>query len=160
MARLGIAGYKVLRWEREWLSEGQPFRDPLNYPTCSVVTSSTHDTETLADWWDEASRTDRQATMAIPFLKRVGCDPDAHFRPEIRDAIIELLFASAADLLLLPIQDVFGWRDRINTPALISEQNWTWRLSWPVEDLQAEPAARERAGFLRRLADRYHRRLT
>jgi 4-alpha-glucanotransferase len=160
MARLGIAGYKVLRWEREWLSEGQPFRDPLNYPTCSVVTSSTHDTETLADWWDEASQTDRQATMAIPFLERMGCDPAAHFRPEIRDAIIELLFASASDLLLLPIQDAFGWRDRINTPALISEQNWAWRLSWPVEDLQSEPAARERAGFLRRLADRYHRRLT
>jgi 4-alpha-glucanotransferase len=160
MARLGIAGFKVLRWEREWLSEGQPFRDPLNYPTCSVVTSSTHDTETLADWWDEASQTDRQATMAIPFLERMGCDPAAHFRPEIRDAIIELLFASASDLLLLPIQDIFGWRDRINTPALISEQNWTWRLSWPVEDLQSEPAARERAGFVRRLADRYHRRLT
>jgi len=39
-----------------------------------------------------------------------------------------VLFASGSDFLLLPIQDLFGWRDRINIPADLGPQNWTWRL--------------------------------
>ena len=35
--------------------------------------------------------------------------------------------ASGADLLILPIQDVFGWQDRINQPATVADSNWTWR---------------------------------
>ena len=40
---------------------------------------------------------------------------------ESREAMLEALFASASDLLILPIQDVFGWRDRINQPATVSD---------------------------------------
>ena len=59
------------------------------------------------------------------------------------------MLRARSDIALLPIQDVFGWRDRINTPALISHENWCWRLPWPVEDLLKEPPALERAAFLR-----------
>jgi hypothetical protein len=31
------------------------------------------------------------------------------------------------------LQDVFGWTDRINTPAVVGEMNWTWRLPWFVD---------------------------
>ena len=31
LARLSIPGYRVLRWERHWPTEGQPFKDPLEY---------------------------------------------------------------------------------------------------------------------------------
>ena len=56
-------------------------------------------------------------------------------------ALLEVLFASGANLLILPIQDVFGWRDRINQPATVGDQNWTWRLPWPVDRLATEPEA-------------------
>ena len=39
----------------------------------------------------------------------------------------------ARALTLIPLQDVFGWTDRINTPAVVDEVNWTWRLPWPVD---------------------------
>ena len=32
LARLGIPGYKVFRWERAWNDAGQPFRDPSAIP--------------------------------------------------------------------------------------------------------------------------------
>ena len=32
LRRLGIPGYKVLRWEREWDAPGHPFTDPGEYP--------------------------------------------------------------------------------------------------------------------------------
>jgi len=153
----GIPGFKVLRWERDWKTEGHPFTDPARYPPSSVATTSTHDTETLAEWWETASEAEKQAAMAIPLLRSVGRHVSSAFQNDTRDVLLELLYASSSDLLLLPIQDIFGWRHRINVPALISDRNWTWKLPWPVEDLVAEPSARERGAFTHALANRYER---
>ena len=35
----------------------------------------------------------------------------------LRDAMLETVWAAGSSELFLPIQDVFGWRDRINTPG-------------------------------------------
>jgi 4-alpha-glucanotransferase len=75
----------------------------------------------------------------------------------VRDALLEALFASGSDLLTLPIQDVFGWVDRVNVPAIIDATNWTWRLPWPVDALEAQPEAAERQQVLRGWADRHAR---
>jgi 4-alpha-glucanotransferase len=156
LGRLEIPGYKVLRWERLWDVEGQPLKNPADYPPTSVATSGTHDTEPLAQWWDEAPVEERRAIAALASASGT-CDPEAPFNDATRDAILRVLYASGSDIVLLPINDVFGWRDRINTPALISDRNWTWRLPWPVEDLQAEEQGKERAAFTRSLAADTHR---
>ena len=148
LARLAIPGMKVLRWEREWDRAEQPFRDPPSYPSVSVATTGTHDTETLAEWWDNASRGERALCARVPAMRHVGLDPDAHFSGAVRDALLRGLMQAGSDFLVLPIQDVFGWRDRINDPGGSSARNWTWRLPWPVEDLTAEPEPVERAAFL------------
>jgi 4-alpha-glucanotransferase len=157
LKRTGIPGYKVLRWEREWDQPGQPFRDPITYPSMSVATSGTHDTETLAEWWDTAPDEERSGVATLAVLRNAGCDPSASFGETTRDAILRALFLSGSSIALLPIQDIFGWRDRINVPALISDTNWCWRLPWPAEDLLKEPLGRERAAFLRTLAEQYRR---
>lgn len=157
LARLEIPGYKVFRWEREWDVEGQPFKDPASYPSNSVATSGTHDTEPLGEWWDEAPIEERRAAAALACMAPPGCDPEAPFNDTTRDAILQVLYASGSDIVLLPINDVFGWRDRINTPAVIDDRNWTWRLPWPVEDLATGPHGRERATFVRALAAKYER---
>ena len=151
---LEIPGYKVLRWEREWDAAGKPFRDPRKYPACSVATTSTHDTETVAEWWDEAKLDERKALAAVDRDGPPDPEPARPFNPTTRDAILQLLYRAGSDLVLLPIQDVFGWKDRINTPALIDDANWTWRLPWLVDDIAKDPVARERAAFTRRLAER------
>jgi 4-alpha-glucanotransferase len=151
---LEIPGYKVLRWERDWDLPGQPFRDPRTYPASSVATSGTHDTEPLAEWWDEAPLEERQALTAIDHDGPPDPEPGAPFNDTTRDAILQVLYGAGADIVLLPIQDVFGWKDRINTPALIHDDNWTWRLPWLVEDMVKQPAARDRGVFMRRLAER------
>jgi 4-alpha-glucanotransferase len=152
--RLEIPGYKVLRWERGWDEDGQPFKDPRAYPACSVATSGTHDTETMAEWWDEAPIDERQALAAIDHDGPPDPEPDRPFNDTTRDAILQLLYGAASDIVLLPIQDVFGWKERINTPALIHDDNWTWRLPWLVEDMVNEPSARERGVFSRALAEK------
>jgi 4-alpha-glucanotransferase len=150
--RLHVPGYKVLRWERHWKEEGKPFLDPTSFPALSLATTGTHDTETLAGWWDEADLDERQQAMAWPALRETGCDPQARFDDRLRDALLETLFTSGSNVVVVPVQDIFGWIDRINTPAVVDDVNWRWRLPWPVEDLIEEPAPRERAAFLRALS--------
>src|SRR5512133_2372231 len=52
LARMGIPGYRVLRWERTWETGGDRFREPSGWPHLSVATTGTHDTDTVADWFD------------------------------------------------------------------------------------------------------------
>jgi 4-alpha-glucanotransferase len=157
LAERGIPGMKVMRWERNWHADGHPFHDVMGYRDVSVATSGTHDTETMAEWWDSASLHERQGVLSLPVMRDAGLSPAAPFSDRTRDALLDVLFASGSRLLILPIQDVFGWRDRINTPALVSHQNWTWRLPGPVEDLMTDSSAAERAGFLHGLSRKYRR---
>jgi 4-alpha-glucanotransferase len=152
LTRLRVPGYKVLRWERFWKMEGQPFRDPSTFPPLSLATTGTHDTETVAEWWDEAGPDERKCAAEWPALRAAACDPGAPFDDRLRDALLRTLFDAGSNLVVVPVQDMFGWRDRINTPAVVDDVNWRWRLPWPVDQLDAEPVPRERAAFLRKLS--------
>ncbi len=148
LASLQLPGYKVLRWEREWRVEGQPFHDPATYAATSLATTGTHDTDMLADWWDTAPLDERTALLQVPGLRDRGFEPDQPWDAALRDALLELLMASGSDLVIFPLQDVFGWRDRINVPATVGPENWSWAMPIPVDRLMADPVARERAETL------------
>ena len=161
LAELGLPGYRVMRWERFWEEPGQPFINPAEYPPLSVATTGTHDTDTLAAWWQGAAAAERQAVLTVAVTAWRDQPPPSEagdaLPPAVRDALLEALFASGSDLLTLPIQDVFGWTDRINVPALIDEANWTWRLPWPVDLFDAQPEAADRQRTLRRWVERHAR---
>ena len=152
LADLGVPGLKVLRWERDWNDEGRPFSDPAGYPPLSVAMSGTHDTETLAEWWDSAEGEERCRAIELPALVEGAILADETYSSRLRDALLAVLYGAGSDLVLLPLQDIFGWTDRINVPAVVAEHNWTWRLPWPVDSMRNEPEARERTDFLDRLA--------
>jgi 4-alpha-glucanotransferase len=152
LARIGVPGCKVLRWEREWDVPGQPFRDPSAYPALSVALSGTHDTETHAGWWDHAPLEERRLLLHVPALQSTGIEAGEPWSDRIRDALLHVMYRSGSEELFLPIQDVFGWRDRINVPGTVDARNWTWRLPWPVDRLPRIAEAAERADFCRHLA--------
>jgi 4-alpha-glucanotransferase len=158
LARLAVPGFRVLRWERYWHDAGQPFREPTDYPPVSVATSGTHDTEPLATWWDEASADERANVSRLATIQRIA-NGDVTQLPggAARDVLLEALFASASDLLLLPLPDVFGWRDRINIPGTVSGDNWTYRLPWPVDRVDDVAEAREGQQRLKRWSERWLR---
>ena len=164
LARMGVPGYKVQRWERLWEAPGQPFKDPLEYGTLAVATSGTHDTEPMAIWWERAKPEEREAVMETTSVAARLLPEDrqeTRDRPvlthALREALLESLFESSANLLILPIQDVFGWRDRINQPATVGNENWTWRLPWPGDRLATEPEAMSVANQLREWSARHGR---
>ena len=159
--RMGLPGYRVLRWERDWEREERPFLDPATYPITSVAASGTHDTEPLAAWWESAAPEDRRALGEIPSVRSASggaVDWSAdRLTAAVRDAVLEALYASPSDFVILPIQDIFGWRERINQPATTGEQNWTYLVPWPVDRWASEPEAIACAHALRRWSDRYDR---
>jgi 4-alpha-glucanotransferase len=157
MAKLGVPGLKVFRWEREWNQPQQPFKDPATYPAVSVAISGTHDTETMAEWWENATNDERRAVVEVPSLRAPGLEATPAWSDRTRDGLIEALFAAGSNLMIVAFQDIFGWRDRINTPASVGKQNWTWRLPGPIDHLASDPTFLARAEFLRGLAAKYGR---
>jgi 4-alpha-glucanotransferase len=156
LATMGIPGYKVMRWEKSWHAPGEPFIDPVDYPPSSLASSGTHDTETMAQWWAEAPAAEREGILALPSIAgrthTSGLPVDSPYLQVVRDVLLELLYASGSDLCVLPIQDVFGWTDRVNVPGVIDEANWTWVLPVLVDHLGSDPEARERQQALARWA--------
>jgi 4-alpha-glucanotransferase len=126
---LGMPGYRVLPWEKD--DQGR-FRDPRAFPEASVASWSTHDTAPIVAWWDDLPEADREALS-----KRAGLQPsmsdDARSLALLRD-----LYSSRSDLALILAQELLGLRDRINTPATVGSQNWTWRLPSPLEQLETD----------------------
>lgn len=153
IARLGVPGTKVLRWERRWHETGQPFIDPRQFAERSVAMTGTHDTAPLASWWDEAPLHDRWSLFQLPAMQTAGLhDPHEPWSERLRDALLDLAWHAGSAELFVPMADVFGWRDRINLPGTVAASNWTWRLPWPVDTLcQADEPAR-RARELRALS--------
>jgi 4-alpha-glucanotransferase len=145
LRRLGVPGFKVVRWERRWKARGKPFIDPAKYEEASVATTGTHDTESLATWWQEAPARERKAVLRMPSVKRFAADSASEL-----DALLRALLEAPSRLTIIPLQDVFGWTDRINTPAQITADNWTWLLPWRVDRLLDLPEASRRAAELAR----------
>jgi 4-alpha-glucanotransferase len=160
LSRLGVPGYRIFRWEREWAQPERPFKEPSEYPAVSVAASGTHDTEPQATWWETASEEERLSVARLASVKALSSNVDvahAPFVPQVRDVLLETLFASGSNTLLLPIQDVFGWTDRINTPGTVTPDNWTFRLPWLVDELERSVEAVEGQARLRRWVLKYER---
>jgi 4-alpha-glucanotransferase len=151
LGRLGIPGYRVLRWEKNWEADGRAFRDPAQFPGVSVATTGTHDTEPLPLWYEGLPDDERRQFLALSGLAGLRGRAPERFDDGVRDAVLGLAYASGSDLLLLPLQDAFGWRDRVNTPGTVSEENWTYRLPMDLSGLHLDAPARDR---LRSLAAR------
>ena len=109
----------------------------------SVATTGTHDTEPMVTWWKTAPAGERRAVQRMPSVKRHR----AHATSPL-DAVLRALLDAPSRLTIIPLQDVFGWSDRINTPAQITADNWSWMLPWRVDRMLDQRKARDRAAVL------------
>jgi 4-alpha-glucanotransferase len=150
---LGVPGYKVIRWEKEnWGKINERFITPAKYPELSVATTGTHDTDTLTIWWSALPEEERRQLCAALGIERavdIHCD---RLDQRAVDAILEKLYRAPSRLTLVPMQDLFGWGDRINTPGTVGPDNWSWRLPLPLERMTGD--MRARLSKLRAIAER------
>jgi 4-alpha-glucanotransferase len=155
LASLGIPGYKVMRWEKRHSAGGKEhFANPADYPSASLATTGTHDTETLVGWWATISEAERRRLMeAIKPAAGGDCGSAVLDEPRL-DAILEWVYASSAELVVTPIQDLFGWDARINLPGTISDSNWNWRLPFDLETVMQDPPLAKRAAKIHAICEK------
>ncbi|MGH7898289.1 MAG: 4-alpha-glucanotransferase, partial [Candidatus Binatia bacterium] len=156
LTALDVPGYKILRWERT--EDG--FVDPATYPDCSVATTGTHDTTTLGEWWAKelvaSERRELIALLEAGGAKVAFAGTDFKADPagaRLRRAVLERLYRSPSRAVILPIQDLFGWRERINVPGVIGEGNWSFRLPLSGAGLRSDRVLRREVREIRRLID-------
>ena len=147
LTRLGIPGYKVFRWEQQ---HGR-FIDPRAYAPLSVATTGTHDTDTLVSWWETLPVEDRSSVIHSLDLASAGLhvhDQAPPWSDELHVALLRRFYEAGSLLTIVPIQDLFGWRERINTPATTEPHNWSYRLPVETSQLDALPGVRARMALI------------
>jgi 4-alpha-glucanotransferase len=130
------------------------FRDPAKWPAVSLATTGTHDTDSLADWWEALPAAEREALLELPGLEALAKMAPVTFDGEVRDALLGLVSASGSNLLLLPFQDAVGARERVNVPGTVNDQNWSYRIPALLSALLADRATAERLFALARSTGR------
>ena len=137
LQRLRMPGFRVLRWEQE----SGVFRDPRSYPELSVATSGTHDTSSLAAWWEEELTPEmRHALATVPAFGALR-DASDGLTDAVHVTLLDGLYRASSALVVLPFIDAYAGRERINVPSTVSAANWTYRLPWTVGELRGEAGA-------------------
>ena len=137
LEKLGVPGYRVLRWEKD----EDKYRDPASWPVSSVATNATHDTDTTAAWYDALSPEEREKLRTIPALRSL--DPAKPFDDQARDAILRAMYAAPT-----LFQDAIGSRERINSPGTVEAANWAYRSEKTVDELLADEGTMDRLARL------------
>lgn len=120
-SKFGIPGMKVLLFAFGDDDPDHPYL-PRNYETNCVAYTGTHDTNTIQGWFRGEAGEDERGRLA----RCLSREPDP---ATLHWDMIRLLMESAADTVILPLQDVLGLdeRARMNTPGT-THGNWVWRL--------------------------------
>ncbi len=129
--QFGLPGMRVA--EFGFTGEADNLHLPSAWPSRCVAYTSIHDSDTMVGWYSSASSQQRGC-----FHDSVGAAmaQDAP-RSSVHWEALGLVWSSAADWALAPLQDLLGLGSvaRMNVPGTVGTHNWSWRCRW--EDLDA-----------------------
>lgn len=144
LADLGMAGYKVIPWERE----GGGLNNPQDYPQLSVATYSTHDTMPIGRWVTEMEPWERDELFRMAQIHQ-GEDQD-----QVLLKLFDLLFSAKSARAFVLASELTGDPTRINTPGTTGGHNWTWRLPLDPAGLRSDPRQSARFAKVREMLER------
>jgi len=143
LKEMEIPGYRVMRWARY---DGA-YQNPHHYPETSLVTTGTHDTESLKTFWQSCQHWERQAMIAgIPELH--GQSPEPELSHALHGALIRAALNAKSRYCNFPWFDIFAKETRINTPGTVGMHNWTCRMEADVESLWHDETVRRTLEWL------------
>ncbi len=117
----GFPGMRVFQFG--FLGEGDSTHTPHNYPSNCVAYTGTHDNNTLFGFIMEASPEERKRIFKYCGYSGISCE-------ESVDYMLRSVFASHADTVIIPVQDMLGYGadTRMNKPG-IACGNWSYRIT-------------------------------
>lgn len=136
LSAFGICGTKVIRWERKW-NEDKRYIPYPEYPTLSMTCVSTHDSDTLSQWWKNNPEEAKVFSDFKGWSLNSTLTPD-HHRQILYDShhTPSLFHINLLNEYLALIPNLASPLDeRINTPGTLSNNNWTYRFRPSVEEI-------------------------
>ncbi len=118
-----LAGMRILQFGLGSHDKTNPHALRNHVKNC-VAYTGTHDNNTTIGWY-ENELTDDQRQKLSRYLGRRKSDDELHWQ------FVRLAMNSAANLAIVPMQDILGLGQdaRMNLPGTFSEKNWAWRMA-------------------------------
>ncbi len=119
-----LPGMKILQFAFDRIGPGEldPANDflPHNYSRNCVAYTGTHDNDTTLGWFEALDDADRDV------VRRYLARPD----DDMVWSMIRAVMASVARYAVFPMQDLLslGTDCRMNKPATVGDENWSWRM--------------------------------
>jgi len=152
LAELEIPGMKVPHWEVQ--EHSNELVSGADYPEISFATYASHDHLPMKMQWEyhrEIVIKDLQSTgeyweswrFIHGLAKYAGIEWNDEagipvYDAAVRESLLSALAASESRYVGIMITDLLGLVDRINTPGVAGDQNWTWRLPYTAKDLSSD----------------------
>ncbi len=130
LRKVGYPGMKIY----EFGMDGDPWNEhkPTNYVENCVAYTGTHDNMPFRAYLEQLSKEEKKTAVTdVETQARIlSVRPRLNNNVSLTKTAIETLLASRARYAICPMQDLLtlGNESRMNTPALVSEDNWAWRL--------------------------------
>lgn len=152
MKNTNYPGMKILTFAFDGNKDNE--HKPSNTTHNFVVYTGTHDNmplyQVIQDF--DYDYHDKYAKDLIKEAELLGVKADVSDDDKLLNSIIEVAYASVADTVIIPMQDLLhqGMECRMNLPATVSKDNWSYRIK--ASDLSADLAK-----FLKELNTKYQR---
>ncbi|ETF38287.1 4-alpha-glucanotransferase [Chlamydia pecorum MC/MarsBar] len=137
---LGICGTRIPRWEKYWES-GEGFIPFDKYCPLSMTSLSTHDSDTLALWWNNSP------SEAKEFASFLNLPYSSKLTVETQKTILNLSHQTASIFHINLLNDYLAlcpeliskqlYQERINVPGTLSHTNWIYRVRPSIEELSS-----------------------
>jgi 4-alpha-glucanotransferase len=136
LRQLGIAGTKVMRWERYW-QQDSAYIASRDYEPISLTTIATHDTESVGEWWEQ------DAQEATRFAESRGWQYVAPLSFDMRCLLLQDAHRTSSLFHVNPLSEYLqlfetlsfaSYKDsRMNYPGKCHKHNWTFRTKTSLE---------------------------
>lgn len=128
----GIPGTKVTRWERHWEGD-KSFIPPREFSPCSMTTVSTHDSETLGEWWSKEYKKNLDLQTRFQLLQ------ESHKS----GSLLHINLLSEYLALFPDLVYTTETQERINIPGQINHLNWRYKTRVPLEEIIAHKGLKD-----------------
>ncbi|MEA3307747.1 MAG: 4-alpha-glucanotransferase [Elusimicrobiota bacterium] len=128
LKEVNVPGYKVMRWQKT--KDQSKYIEPEYYDKISLATTSTHDNETLKEWWTKIEPKEKKLFWHMI----TGHDGQHPIFKKAHVEIIKKLLKAKSAIVILPIQDILGTDERVNIPNTMGKHNWSYRFPVDIED--------------------------
>jgi len=176
LAAMGVFSTRLFYFERQ---DDGAWRPPDQYPEAALAATTTHDLPTLAGFWqgrdiqvrrdlhllpdaETANRSlaqrQQSKTAILTLLSQNGeftadaipaLAAQAELPPAVKWGIIAHLAATPCRLILLNLEDIFGWLEQQNLPGTKDEYpNWRLKLPLSLEELALAPEMEQAARIM------------